>query len=883
MKDYDVVLVGAGLGGLSAATSLAKAGKRVLLLEKHNVPGGYASSFIRGRFEFEIALHELSGLGDENNRGPVWRILSEYGVLPRVEFIPIPDFYRAVLPGVDITIPIGRTSFEEVLCEYFPADAGGIKRFSATMFNFTEEALRANRIGMKAVMEEPSKFPVLLANFRRSLVEVLNPEISDEKARAVLCEPSLYCAQPPSKCAFFNFALVTASYLRFGPAYIKGKSQALSQAFVDTIEEYGGEVWLNSGGKSILTSEGKVRGVVTADDIEIACPYVVCNVNPLTTCLELLGKGNVPGWYLRRLGAWSMGASTFNVYLGLDCTCAELGLRTYENFLHTRTDLEKQHESMRHGISPDPYGVTFTAYNVVDPEFSPSGTSSVVLTLAAYAEPWLKLHPSEYAKTKYVLADKVIGLAERIAPGIRDHIEVMEIATPLTNIRYTGNPGGSIQGFDESYQVGMSQINVPVRGPIEGLFFANAWVNIGGGFETCIASGYRAAREVLQDMERGGPHMVVMENLKNQLVRQAEGMSKLKAAQLSLAKKAVTRSHPDRISLKVKDIIRETPSTKTLRMEAADRTLPHFRAGQYINLLVNIDGVLTSRPYSISSTPGKPYYDLTVRRREPGFVSHYLLDRVKGGDIFQSTGPSGSLYYEPLLDGSELVFLAGGSGITPFVSIIRETVERKLPVNIRLLYGSRVPEDIIFGDELRKLVSRYRNIKVDFVISEPPEGWVGLCGLLDAKMISSLVGSVEDKKFFLCGPVQMHVLCEEALKKMGVPARRLKKEAYGPPADVTSEAGWPGISPKEWFTVREERTGRILKAMAGEPLMISLERAGLVIPAICRSGECAACRTRLISGKVFVPAGLHRRWVDEQANYIHPCMAYPLEDLRIRL
>src|SRR4030042_6456490 len=102
MKDYDAVVIGAGLGGISAASSLTKAGKKVLLLEKHNVPGGYATSFTRGRFEFEIALHELSGLGDANNRGPVWRILNDYGVLPKGEFVRIPDFYRAVLPGVAI-------------------------------------------------------------------------------------------------------------------------------------------------------------------------------------------------------------------------------------------------------------------------------------------------------------------------------------------------------------------------------------------------------------------------------------------------------------------------------------------------------------------------------------------------------------------------------------------------------------------------------------------------------------------------------------------------------------------------------------------------------------------------------------------------------------
>jgi ferredoxin-NADP reductase len=266
-----------------------------------------------------------------------------------------------------------------------------------------------------------------------------------------------------------------------------------------------------------------------------------------------------------------------------------------------------------------------------------------------------------------------------------------------------------------------------------------------------------------------------------------------------------------------------------------------------------------------------------------GFVSYYLLDKVKPGNTFESTGPNGSFYYEPIIDPSELVFLAGGSGVTPFMSIIRDVTKSKAPVNIHLLYGSRSPEDIIFQDELKKITAKHKNIKVDYIISEPPKGWSGLCGLLDAKMISSLVGSIKGKKFFLCGPAQMHFLCDDALKSLGVLQRNIKREAYGPPADINQEPGWPGISTGKEFKVAEERSGHTFKAKAGEPLMISLERAGLVIPAICRSGECTACRTRLVKGKVFSPARVQHRWIDKNSAYIHPCMSYPLEDLRIKL
>ncbi|MBM3183595.1 MAG: NAD(P)/FAD-dependent oxidoreductase, partial [Chloroflexi bacterium] len=430
MKDYDVVVIGAGLGGISAASSLAKAGKKVLLLEKHNVPGGYATSFNRGRFEFEIALHELSGLGDANNRGPVWRILNDYGVLPKVEFVRIPDLYRSVMPGADVTVPIGRQNFEDALCKAFPKDAEGIKKFSATMFNFADEAIKANRVGMKAVMEDPSKFPTLMANYGRTLSDVLNPLVSDDRARAVISATCGYYLQPPSKCSFLIFALGTASYLKFGCYHVKGTSQAMSQAFVDTIEENGGHVWLNNGAQRIRVSNGKIRGVVAEDGTEIACQRVICNANPLTTSLNLIGRENVPDWYLKRLGKWTAGGSTFNVYLGLDCTCQSLGFKNHENFVSIGPDLDRQHESMRHDISSEPYGAAVTAYNVADPDFSPPGTGVVVLCVIAYAEPWLKLSPVEYAEAKSKLADKLITLAERIAPGLRDHIEVMETATP---------------------------------------------------------------------------------------------------------------------------------------------------------------------------------------------------------------------------------------------------------------------------------------------------------------------------------------------------------------------------------------------------------------------------------------------------------------------
>ena len=880
MKDFDAVIVGAGLGGLSAATYLAKAGKKVMLLEKHNVPGGYATSFIRGRFEFEIALHELSGYGYESDKGSVWRILQDTGVASRVEMLHIPEFFRSVFPDFTMDVPVGRQDYEDALYSQFPRDADGIKKFVNTTFEFSRQAMRSMRVGMKAVMENPSEFSVLMEHYGKTLSQVLNPMVSDPGARAVIGQIWGYLGQPPSRVSYLMYAITLVGYIRFGAAHVRGTSQNLSQAFIATMESLGGEAWFNNGARKIIVKDGKVKGVITEDGTEIATQYVVCSANPVTTALQLVGRDNMPGWYLNRLGAWSGGISTFNVYLGLDCDCREVGLTVHENFINTSYDLDAQYEQILQPDKFEPdYGIV-VAYNVVDPTVSPSGTASVVITQGVYADPWLKLAPSEYVVAKNRMAQNSLKLAEKAAPGLREHIEVIEVSTPLTNMRYSGNPGGSIIGFDENFATNM--LSLPTRGPLEGLYFANAWVNLGGGFETCIATGAMASRDVLRDMERGAWDVGQVASIKDKLEKQKVQPRELKDV-LTVQEKVLATIHPRRLNLKVKKIINETVTARTFRLESSDGPLPWFRAGQYINLFVDIGDVRTSRPYSISSAPGKPYYDITVRRVEGGFVSSYLLDKVKEGDSFESTGPGGYFYHESLIDTNDLVFLAGGSGAAPFMSIIREAVEKKSALNIHLIYGSRKQDDIIFDKELKEIASKHKNIQVDYVISEPPAGWKGATGFLDDKVISSLAVDLKGKTVFTCGPALMYELCGAALVKLGVPARRSKQEAYGPSQDITKDPAWPGIPVSKEFVVTEVRSGKKVKAKAGEPLMNSLERAGIVVPAVCRSGECTACRTRLISGKVFAPARVHHRQADQKFGYIHPCMSYPLDDLTIRV
>ena len=499
-EKYDAIVIGAGLGGLSAATMLAKNGQRVLLLERHNVPGGYATSFVRGRYEFEIALHELSGIGPPEHRGTLYRYLDYLGVASKVEFLRLSNLYRAVFPGLDVTLPAGREAFEDKLCETFPDDAKGIRRFVKRVFDmgrdFAGIVRQRGRVNPATV---PLRFPHFFRYLPTTWGHVLNRDVRDPRARAVLSQYWGYFGMSPSKISFLYFASGLAAYIRHGPAFPQGRSQALSNAFISTFEELGGEVRFNCGVRRIMTTDGRVTGVVTEEDEEITADWIISNADPITTCRDMIGQDRVPPDFFATLQSSEVAASTVNVYLGVARSHEQLGLNEHEIFINGNYDFDHKYEQMNRIDPPD--AIAATCYNVVYPEISPPGTSIVVLTALAYAEPWYQVPPAEYVDTKNRIADGMIRLAEKIAPGLRDYAEAVQVSTPLTNIRYAGTRGGSIYGFNQPPRDNMVW-RMGHRGPLDGLYFVGAWTRPGGGFEPAMMSGQMAGGAILHKIKK---------------------------------------------------------------------------------------------------------------------------------------------------------------------------------------------------------------------------------------------------------------------------------------------------------------------------------------------------------------------------------------------
>ncbi|MGL4318159.1 MAG: FAD-binding oxidoreductase [Pseudomonas sp.] len=347
----------------------------------------------------------------------------------------------------------------------------------------------------------------------------------------------------------------------------------------------------------------------------------------------------------------------------------------------------------------------------------------------------------------------------------------------------------------------------------------------------------------------------------------------------------VVQLHPKRLSLEIAELIEETPTTRTLRLVAADgRALPPFQAGQYINLFVDIDGVQTARPYAISSSPAqRGYYDLTVKRAQGGFVSGHLLDRVVVGQRLLSSGPMGTFHHNPLFHGDDLVFMAGGSGSAPARSLLLDILDRGLARRFHLFYVNSYVDDVIFAEEFRELARRHENFRLTGLVSRPPAGYSGRSGRLTRELLQSELGELDGKMFYLCGPTPFNDSCVELLRSLGVAKRRIRVEANGAPKAPDLQAGWPqDVALDDEIQVTVQGRGSF-RSRVGEPLLNALERNGYFAENACRSGECSLCRVKLVSGSVFNPQEAHLRKSDRDFNWIYSCVAFPTGDIEVQL
>lgn len=326
--------------------------------------------------------------------------------------------------------------------------------------------------------------------------------------------------------------------------------------------------------------------------------------------------------------------------------------------------------------------------------------------------------------------------------------------------------------------------------------------------------------------------------------------------------------HPGYQSAKLTRIEQNTADTKTYTFET-ERPF-YFRAGQYVTLGCKVGESEVSRPYAISSAPKAALgrrVSLTVKKC--GFFSGYLFDEAKVGDVFTLGDPSGDFCHEPVKDAEQLVGLAGGSGVTPFYSMAQAIADGTMDCALTLFYGAKTEAELIFKKELDALVSE--KFKVVYVLSDEEKAGYEH-GFIGADLIKKYVSG--DFTAMLCGPAAMYAFADKELASLGLPLRRIRKEA--------NCVGVRDVPPQTYtLTVHIEFDTYTVPADARETVLTALERAGLKVPAKCRAGGCGFCHSKLVSGSFLVAGADKRRIADKKFGYIHPCCSYPDSDMEL--
>jgi prolycopene isomerase len=487
---YDAIVVGSGIGGLTTASLLARAGRNVLVVERHDRVGGYAHSFRRGRYLFDSAIHLVGGCEPVSFEGGglIHNLLTELGVRDHCQFERIDPCYAAIYPEMTVTAPGDLDEFIAFHSEEHRSDAKGLREFVQECLNIRNEIRRAIEYDSPYnTLEARDRFPTLVRYRRATLARVLDDHIESARLKAAIGTLWPYLGLPPSQVSFLYFATMLMSYIADGAYYCRGTFQRFADALATAVTDRGSEILLRSSVRRIRVEGGRARGVVLENGQRIDAPLVISNADARQTIEELIGPESFQTRYLRRMRRMRPSLSAFVVYLASNLPLSEK-TTCHETFLYPSLNHD---EAYRGSLGGNPGWLSVTIPTLADPSLAPKGEHLMTLTtLLPYGD------ANQWGSNKEQMLDRLIDRAGEYFNGLKESIVFAEGGSPRTMERYTRNTGGALYGWEISpSQVGPGRLENAA--PIEGLHFAGHWTQPGGGIYGVVSSGIHTARSAL--------------------------------------------------------------------------------------------------------------------------------------------------------------------------------------------------------------------------------------------------------------------------------------------------------------------------------------------------------------------------------------------------
>jgi all-trans-retinol 13,14-reductase len=500
--DYDVIVIGGGLGGLSAGTHLALNGFKVLLCEQHDKVGGSTTRFDRKPFAFDSALHQMAGGGPGKKDRGLYQLLKLAGVDQKAQLYELPHFYRSLFPGVDITLPGNWDGFKSVLKEKWPAESKGIDQFHRLCENTMNELMELKDLfrdtGLKKYLTlamVPFRQPTFFKYMDKNLQDLLDDCFTDEDLKAVVSQLWVYYGAPvPEQTALLTLA-ATESFLTDGVWHVKGTSQELSNAYAERIEELGGTVLTDTLVTRIHMENGRATGIETKGGKRYSARYIVANTDPYQLTYQLIGEKHFPEADIRKLEGMKPANSLCGVYLGLNIDLKKRGYDDTEIFINPTRDTAAMYDAMMRGDFENGAVVVTIYSNYGDPVYAPPGKSMVTITSYSQMQYWPE-YGDAYARVKEKMVADLIAVAGKVVPELTnpDFIEHEEGFTPRTLKRYTMNKGGIVYGF---YMSPEQVEKIPNTTAIPNVFIASNWTQAWHGVGSAQVNGWRAARLIM--------------------------------------------------------------------------------------------------------------------------------------------------------------------------------------------------------------------------------------------------------------------------------------------------------------------------------------------------------------------------------------------------